>query len=64
MLFFDFIEHFWMLGLDSAQVVDRDFAKYILRRILGEEGWQLGNSKVGGGRRRPSRLALGNGCCI
>ena len=49
MPFFDFSEHFWMLGLDSAQLEDRDFAKLILRRVLGEEGWQLGKTKVGGG---------------
>lgn len=50
MPFFDFSEHFWMLGLDSAQLEDRDFAKLILCRVLGQEGWQLGKTKVGGGR--------------
>lgn len=48
MPFLDFIDHFWMLGLDSPQQLDdAGFVRLILRRVLCEEGWQLGKSKVG-----------------
>lgn len=52
MPFLDFIEHFWMLGLDSPaqQLDDREFVKHILRSVLGDEGgWQFGKTKVGAG---------------
>lgn len=48
MPFLDFIDHFWMLALDSSQQLDdRDFVQLVLRRVLREEGWQLGKTKVG-----------------
>lgn len=46
MPFLDFIDHFWMLGLDSPQLDDSEFVKYILHTVLGNEGWQFGKSKV------------------
>ncbi|KAL4445379.1 hypothetical protein ABPG77_011204 [Micractinium sp. CCAP 211/92] len=42
----DFIEHFWMLGLDAQQLDDRAYVKHILLGVLGQEGWQMGKTKV------------------
>lgn len=47
--FEDFIEHFWMLGLDAQQLDDRGYVKHILQGVLGQEGWQMGKTKVGPG---------------
>jgi myosin-5 len=44
--FLDFIEHFWMLATDSPQLDDREFVHLVLRRVLGDEGWQMGKTKV------------------
>ena len=47
MAFLDFVDHFWMLALDTAQQLDdAGFVRLILRRVLGDDGWQLGKSKV------------------
>ena len=45
----DFIDHFWMLGLDAPQLDDREYVRHILRSVLGDEGWQFGKTKVRGG---------------
>ena len=48
MPFLDFIEHFWMLGLGSSAqgLDDREFVRLVLRSVVGQEGWQLGKTKV------------------
>jgi myosin-5 len=46
--FLDFIDHFWMLALDSPQQLDDvGFVRLVLNRVLGDEGWQIGLTKVG-----------------
>lgn len=55
MPFLDFTDHFWMLATDSPQLDDRDFCHLVLRRVLGDEGWQMGKTKVG--------VQGGGGCC-
>lgn len=46
------------LATDSPQLDDREFVHLVLRRVLGDEGWQMGKTKVGRGRCRYAVLQL------
>lgn len=51
----DFVDHFWMLATEpgAQQLDDRQFVRLVLHRVLGDEGWQMGKTKV-----RPGAAAL------
>eukprot|EP00887_Chlorella_sp_A99_P001914 scaffold18.g1914.t1 len=45
-LYEDFVDHFWPLATDQLALEDRALTRVIVRRMLGDEGYQLGKSKV------------------